>query len=460
MLIILVIFLLNFPLIESLVELPERARGGLAYKKQKEQLLKTSGDDVCITKTYQQQVDHFSSKNTDTFDQRYFVVDKYYKPNAPVFLYIGGEGTASCPSGYVTYLAEQEVYSALVVTLEHRFYGESIPNGNSYTANLKHLSVQNALADLNTFTKFFLAERNMTTDTKVFVFGGSYPGALASWYRISYPEASVGSLSSSGVVNTIADYPQFDEAVSAAVGNSCADRIRDVSKAYEDNKLSDNLKMFNCETDMSEQDFYYMIADSWSMAVQYSSKSSLCSALLDLPNDVSNDILMNTFADFSKSYWGEDFCNGGFYNTKALSDPKRWDVNSRSWRWQTCYQVGWFNTAPKSGSLRSSSVNMEYHLNQCAEVFGYPMYPDIKGMVKEFGGEYPTAHNTFYSDFSDDPWAKVSVQYPVSSDQPYKLAMANDLGHCSDLHEPSDDDVQALKDERLEFEVYLKKWLA
>ena len=85
MLIILLIFLLNFPLIESLVELPERARGGLAYKKQKEQLLKTSGDDVCITKTYQQQVDHFSSKNTDTFDQRYFVVDKYYKPNAPVF---------------------------------------------------------------------------------------------------------------------------------------------------------------------------------------------------------------------------------------------------------------------------------------------------------------------------------------------------------------------------------------
>lgn len=26
-------------------------------------------------------------------------------------------------------------------------------------------------------------------------------------------------------------------------------------------------------------------------------------------------------------------------NTKALADPARWDVNSRSWRYQTCSQV-------------------------------------------------------------------------------------------------------------------------
>lgn len=45
------------------------------------------------------------------------------------------------------------------------------------------------------------------------------------------------------------------------------------------------------------------------------------------------------FASYSNSFWGNDFCSMGFYNTKALSDPNRWDINSRSWRFQTCNQV-------------------------------------------------------------------------------------------------------------------------
>ena len=51
-------------------------------------------------------------------------------------------------------------------------------------------------------------------------------------------------------------------------------------------------------------------------------------------------------------------------NTKQLSDPARWETNSRSWRYQTCAQVSYFNTAPPRGSLRAESVNLEYHLAQ------------------------------------------------------------------------------------------------
>jgi hypothetical protein len=141
------------------------------------------------------------------------------------------------------------------------------------------------------------------------------------------------------------------------------------------------------------------------MAVQYSSKSQLCSALGSVPDDAADEAVETNFAEFSKvgnrstdsfilycsfmlifspfysylisrfqgalayfsvfssfssvdffilpddilsfklltlfstplhstppppktpqqAYWGEDFCSGGFYNTKALADPARWD---------------------------------------------------------------------------------------------------------------------------------------
>ena len=123
------------------------------------------------------------------------------------------------------------------------------------------------------------------------------------------------------------------------------------------------------------------------------------------------------------------------------------------------FQVSYFNTAPKSGSLRSSIVNLDYHLKQCAYVFGKPMFPSSEKLNEEMGGAFPHAHKTFYSDFSDDPWQRASVNYPVSSDQPYSLAMCTDCGHCKDLHTPSENDPQPIKDLREDFEGYLWEWL-
>lgn len=146
-------------------------------------------------------------------------------------------------------------------------------------------------------------------------------------------------------------------------------------------------------------------------------------------------------------------------NTEALSDPARWEVNSRSWRYQTCDQVSYFNTAPKSGSLRSEIVDLDYHLRQCAAIFGKPMFPRSVEFNQVFGGDSPTANKVFYSDFSDDPWQRASVNYPVSSSQPYGLAMCTNCGHCKDLHTPVESDPQPIKDIRADFETYLWEWL-
>lgn len=190
---------------------------------------------------------------------------------------------------------------------------------------------------------------------------------------------------------------------------------------------------------MWKEDFYYMIADSWSMIDQYSAKSQLCNAILNVGVDASDAVLMSTFAELTASFWGKDFCSGGFYNSEQLADPNRWEGNSRAWRWQTCYQVSYFNTAPASGSLRAQSVDLNYHLNQCSYIFGIDkMFPTTHEINALFGGAMPNATNVSYSDFSDDPWQRASVNYRVSSSQPYFLSQCDNCGHCMDFRTPSD----------------------
>jgi len=102
--------------------------------------------------------------------------------------------------------------------------------------------------------------------------------------------------------------------------------------------------------------------------------------------------------------------------------------------------VSYFNTAPKSGSLRAHEVNLQYHLTQCAAVFGKKMFPASVDMVVRYGGEFPRADKVFYSDFSDDPWQRASVWFSPSDSQPYHLAQCDNCGHCMDLHAPSETD--------------------
>jgi len=46
---------------------------------------------------------------------------------------------------------------------------------------------------------------------KVMVIGGSYPGAMAAWLWYKFPHVFDGALSSSGVVNAVYDFTDFDK---------------------------------------------------------------------------------------------------------------------------------------------------------------------------------------------------------------------------------------------------------
>jgi serine protease 16 len=101
-----------------------------------------------------------------------------------------------------------------MLVLEHRYYGESQPFNNWKTENLKYLTVNNALADIAYFLTWInedLIERYGGEKRKTIVIGGSYPGALAAWFRYKYPHIADGALASSAVIWADEDMFSYDK---------------------------------------------------------------------------------------------------------------------------------------------------------------------------------------------------------------------------------------------------------
>jgi len=74
------------------------------------------------------------------------------------------------------------------------------------------LTSEQALADIAYFIDQINLEFLNTVSRKPdwIVIGGSYPGALSAWFKNQYPQHALGAWSSSGVINAIKDFSQFD----------------------------------------------------------------------------------------------------------------------------------------------------------------------------------------------------------------------------------------------------------
>lgn len=111
-----------------------------------------------------------------------------------------------------------------------------MPFGNDSLSlpNLKYLTAEQALRDLAYFiTKMTNEGQHRITPKNPWVtIGGSYPGAMAAWFRNKYPHLTVGSISSSGVVLAVENFKMFDEQIYLSAmksGEYCVNAINDVT---------------------------------------------------------------------------------------------------------------------------------------------------------------------------------------------------------------------------------------
>lgn len=195
-------------------------------------------------RVYSQLVDHFDySLPVLTFNQRYWVYDKFWDnttKDGPILFMFSGEGALE---GFyrdttVLFSSYAPELKALIVFLEHRYYGESKIfkadlMANKQEQDLKFLTIENALQDTAVFLSHFKKEMGcQTSGCQTFTFGGSYGGMLVGWFRFKYPHLTSGGVVSSGSLDyydiaTIAK-TTWKNALSAWIyegGIECADAV-------------------------------------------------------------------------------------------------------------------------------------------------------------------------------------------------------------------------------------------
>ena len=199
-------------------------------------------DNTDITFMYQDALlDHYDTSvlnpSADAkWDQKFYYDERFWcGEGCPVFLMIGGEGPQGPISEKLFMYGVAEEQGALMVSLEHRYYGESYPTKDMSNPNLVYLTSSQALADLARFIEYISSLSPQSTeeelckaepcltvkapvkDSKWVSFGGSYPGNLATWLKLKYPSSVVGTIGSSAPVKGDYNYFKYAQVVGSAL---------------------------------------------------------------------------------------------------------------------------------------------------------------------------------------------------------------------------------------------------
>jgi pimeloyl-ACP methyl ester carboxylesterase len=426
--------------------------------------------------TFPTLLDNFDATSNVTFNLRYLVNASQFNGNGPVMFMLGGEGPISPAylSGHFINNYYAEKFGGLLVALEHRFYGDSLPNGpgsDTPTAQLQYLSSQQALADAAAFQQFIVNQYNLTSANKWIVFGGSYSGCLSAWAKLKYPSLYAGALSASAPLRAELDFFQYMEVVQDSVGPQCASSIHRAVVAAEQLANSDEGKqklrgLFNLcaplETDNDLSNFFSTLSDPIAEAVQYSDDNNAAGAYdikLVCGNFSSGIDPLEALAGLVVAKDSNGTCVDVSY-ANYIASMKATSAG-RSWMWQTCTEFGFYQTAESSKQPFSPRISLQFNVQQCADIYGLPgMTPDVDYTNLYYGSVGLQTTNTFFTNGRVDPWHALGLKADAQPGPGTSVRVMEGTAHCADLYAPRAADLPDLTETRAMQQSAIEMWLA
>ena len=292
---------------------------------------------------FTQRLDHFDRSDFTTWQQRYYVNASLWNGTGPV-LFLFGHEEAMTPdlvagTWVVNWLAEH--FHALIVCLEHRFYGQSIPLRNSSLPFLKrYLSTEQALQDAAVWTAHIKQQYGVSDRQRWVVMGRSYGGTLAALFRLKFPHLVTGALATSGPLQAKVDYSEYNEVVGIALGERCNASLKAanerVTQLLADASGQAQLaKDFGFCSPLTDPLQHAMLIESWTGdvdgTVQYAvgnDTQEWCSAFLSAGGGDPYKALIELYFPQQSS------CRQPYNYTQSVQRAK---MRPQAWEWQVSY---------------------------------------------------------------------------------------------------------------------------
>ena len=417
------------------------------------------------------------------------------RTSAPVFLVMGGEGASGPAGGQQSELAA--AHGAYLFSIEHRYYGKSMPTPTLTTADLGVLSAEQALADAAYFARAMARAHNFTTSNRWITFGGSYSGELAAWARLKYPHIFFAAVSSSAPVTAIVDYDEYDGIVADAlarelVGGSagCRNAVKQAFATLEghmDNDRPSLRGMFDtCGEVIEDGDCYLLhdfISDDFMGLVQYNDDGdniavnirSRCKQMLNVTlGRTPFDRLVFITAE-RRRQWGNclyDQDLSGITDSISFVDHLRGYADpsnpGRSFPYQQCIDgVGHVQTCkPSKGCIFSPKyATRGYFQRICAEAFN--VTPSMTDAAVDFnsvlyGDNKPGGSRIVFINGDIDPFHAGGVTTNSSEllSRDIVALMVKGGSHCQDMGASSEEDSPSMKSVKRGKAAIVARWLS
>ncbi|KAG5197210.1 hypothetical protein JEQ12_010664 [Ovis aries] len=394
-------------------------------------------DSVTLPKEgwLEQPLDPFNASDRRSFLQRYWVNDQHWtSQDGPVFLHLGGEGSlgpGSVMRGHPANLAP--IWGALVISLEHRFYGLSIPAEGLDMAQLRFLSSRHALADAASARLTLSRLFNVSSTSPWICFGGSYAGSLAAWARLKFPHLFFASIASSAPVRATLDFSKYNDVVSrslmnTAIGGSLECRaaasaafaeVERRLRASRGARAALSVELGACGSLERAEDQAELLGALQALvggAVQYDGQAGaplsvrqLCRFLLgDRGNCRGNCSGPAPYRGLRRAVQvvthglGQRCLSISRAETVAqlrVTELQVSSVGDRQWLYQTCTEFGYYVTCEVPGCPFSQLPALPSELELCEQVFGLSTSSVAQAVAQTnsyYGGQTPGATQVLF----------------------------------------------------------------
>ncbi|KAI3473369.1 hypothetical protein Pfo_030659 [Paulownia fortunei] len=359
-------------------------------------------------------------------------------------------------------------------------FGGSKEIAYSNSSTLGYLSSTQALADYATL--ILDLKKNLTaTDSPVVVFGGSYGGMLAAWFRLKYPHVAVGALASSAPIlnfDNITSPFSFNNIITQDFRSESENCYKVIKRSWQE-----------IEDTAAKPGGLEILRKSFRICKNYISRGSLegwlgtaytYTAMTDYPTPTNflNPLPAypvkqmckaiddpktgnNTFeklygaANIYYNYTGEAKC----FDLIDDSDPH----GLGGWTWQACTEMILLTDGNTEDSIFPAS---NYSYNDRVEFcnYKYNIEPRPSWIPTEFGAHHihrvlkRFGSNIIFFNGLRDPWSGGGVLNDISKS--VVAIVAKEGAHHVDLRFSTNEDPEWLQDVRKREVHIISKWLS